>query len=475
MSILESQLAATRQDAGELELDHLEALRDVLLAKLRVQREAAETFYDWYRCRQPPPDMPPAADYKPAFERLRTMARGAWGRLVVDTITERLAMQGVRSSVGEAVDERAWGMLVDNRMDADQRDVHTEALTTGLGYVSVSGSGDAVRIAPETCLEVAHLAVAGDRRTTDAALKVMPLGGGRWLAELHTATLTASWEVLYSDGRRSPLVPGAAPAWDELPLVVPNEYGVVPIVPFENRPMFCAGGLSELDELLPIMQRIQELELAKLIGVYAVTFPQKWATGLVVERDPTTGQAQQPFQSGPMRLWATEGENAKFGAFPAGDIGQYLRAIDDEIAELAAISRVPSYYFVQSNLANPPSAESLVTSETGLVTKCVDRQTGFGESWQQVVRIAGKAAGDAELADDRRLEVLWHTPERRNPAVVADAATKLQSVGVPTEAVWTFLGYSPQAVQRMRVQSRAEQLAAAAVAAAAAPPASAGP
>src|SRR4029077_6705483 len=120
--------------------------------------------------------------------------------------------------------------------------------------------------------------------------------------------------------------------------------------------------------------------------------------------------------------------DTRFGAFPAGDIEQYLKAIADEVGELAAISRVPSYYLVQSNLANPPSAESLLTSETGLVTKCLDRQRSYGESWEQTVRRAGRAAGDQELADDGALEAIWHTPERRNPAVTADAATKLQAI-----------------------------------------------
>jgi hypothetical protein len=459
------------------DVDALERLRDRLIGKLRRQRENAEGFYDWYRCRQEPPDMPPAADYAPAFERLRTMARGAWGRLVVDTITERLAVQGVQSTSGEAADARAWALLVDSRMDADQRDVHTESLITGVGYVSVSGTGDAVRITPETALEVTHLAVAGDRRVVDAALKVLPLGDGRWLAELYTPQLVAAWTAAYRAEGRSPLVDGARAPWSDEPVVLPNELGVVPIVPFENRPTTASPGLSELDELVPIMQRIQELELAKLIAVYAVTFPQKWASGLKVERDPTTGQPKTgQLKTGPMRVWVSEDYETKFGAFPAGEIGQYLRAIDDEIAELAAVSRVPSYYFVQSDLANPPSAESLVTSETGLVTKCLDRMLSFGESWQQVIRVASLAAGDAELAADLALEVLWHTPERRNPAVVADAATKLQAVGVPQEAVWTFLGYSPQAIQRMRVQSRAEQLAAAAALAAQppGPPAPAG-
>src|SRR4030095_8012655 len=254
-------------------------------------------------------------------------------------------------------------------------------------YVGVRGSGDAVRVAPETCLEVTHLAVAGDRRIVDAALKVLPLGDGGWLAELSPPRWIVTWQASYRDPLRSPLVDGSRAPWSDEPIVLPNELGAVPIIPFENRPTTASCGLSELDELVPIMERIQELELAKLIGVYAVTFPQKWGHGLTVERDPATGEPINPFKTGPMRIFVSENTDTRFGAFPQGDIGQYLRAIDDEVAELAAISRVPSYYFVQSDLANPPSAESLVTSETGLLTKCLDRQKAYGESWEQVVRI----------------------------------------------------------------------------------------
>jgi len=446
--------------------DDLEALRDALLLRLRAQRDIAEEFYGWYRCRQAPPAMPAAADYSPAFERMRRQARGAWARLVVDAIAERLVVQGVQTTQGEAADAEAWRLLQVNRIDSDQRDVHTEALITGVSYVSVAGSGDQVSITPETCLEVAHLSVPGDRRVVDAAIKVMPLNEG-WLCEVYTADFTASWTAQYRDQRRTPLLDGARAPWEDL-AVVSNDLGAIGVVPFENRPTVATAGLSELDELVPIMERIQELELAKLIGVYTITFPQKWATGLRVERDEA-GRPVKPFESGPMRLWATTSSEARFGAFPAGEIGQYLRAIDDEVAELAAISRVPSYYLVQSDLANPPSAESLVTSETGLLTKCLDRQRSYGESWEQVVRIAARAAGETALAEDLELEVLWHTPERRNPAVIADAATKLQAVGVPTESVWAFLGYSPQAIARMRVEAESQAIREAAAAAAALP------
>ena len=79
-------------------------------------------------------------------------------------------------------------------------------------------------------------------------------------------------------------------------LVAANPLGAVPFVPFENRPTAATPGESELRELVPIMQRIQELELAKLVAAHTAVFRQKWATGLEVPRDPETGKPVEPFK-----------------------------------------------------------------------------------------------------------------------------------------------------------------------------------
>ena len=439
----------------------LEAQRDRLLVRLRAQREHGLQMYAWYEGTQDPPDQPidPSYGYGGAFQRLRDMARGAWARLVVDTIAERLAVQGVRSTLGEQADEAAWDLLQANRIDSDQADVHREAFIVGVSYVSVAGGGEEVRLTPETALEVAHEHAPGDRRAVGAALKVWQ-EGQLWIAELYTPSEVAVWTAEYRSADRSPFMPEARPPWDEEPAVSGNSLGAVPYVPFENRPTAATPGESELRELVPIMQRIQELELAKLVAAHTAVFRQKWATGLRVPRDPETGKPLEPFKQSMMRLWVNESPDGKFGTMEATELVQYLRAIDAEIAELAAISRVPSYYLVQTELANPPSAESLLAAEAGLVAKCIDRQGSFGESWEQVVRIGARAAGDEALAQDVGLEALWRVPERRNPAVVADAAVKLQAVGIPQTAIWEFLGYSPQAIERMQVEAAAEALTA---------------
>ncbi|HEY7621732.1 MAG TPA: phage portal protein [Solirubrobacteraceae bacterium] len=428
--------------------------------QLRAQREFGLAMYAWYEGTQDPPDQPidPSYGYSGAFLRLRQMARGAWARLVVDTIAERLAVTGIRTTVGEDADKAAWALLQANRIDSDQADVHREAFITGVSYVSIAGSGEDVRLTPETALEVTHEHAPGDRRSVAAALKVYELSTRQWVAELYTPEAVAVWVAEYRSGDRDPFGAGARPPWSDDPVVSPNPLGAVPFVPFENRPTAATPGESELRELIPIMQRIQELELAKLVAAHTAVFRQKWATGLRVPRDPETGQPVEPFKQSVSRLWVNEAPDGKFGSFEATEIAQYLRAIDAEIAELAAISRVPSYYLVQTELANPPSAESLLAAESGLVAKCIDRQGSFGESWEQVVRIGASAAGASELAQDVGLETVWRVPERRNPAAVADAATKLQAVGIPQAEVWAFLGYSPQAIERMQVEAAAEAL-----------------
>lgn len=460
MGALELEPAAAADDVARDEL--LAQIRDRLLAKLRRQREHALEMYAWYEGEQDPPNQPvdPAYGYSGAFNRLRRMARGAWARLIVDALTERLELQGIRTTLGQDADDAAWTLLQDNHIDADQHDVYAEAFITGHTYVSV-GASDAggVRIAPETVLEVTHEHAPGDRRATTAALKLFQLleGGPTWVAELYTADEVAVWTAELPRKGRTPLGERTSVPWHG-PTVAGQPLGAVPFVTFANRPTAATPGEGELRELIPVMQRLDELQLAKMVAAHTSIFRQKWATGMQVPKDPDTGKPVSPFKESVERVWISEKEGTRFGSFEATDIAQYLKAIDSEIAELAAISRIPSYYLVQSELANPPSADSLIAGEAGLVSKLRDRQRGFGESWEQVVRLAAQAGDQAELAGDRQLEMVWAPLERRSPAVIADAATKLDSIDVPWATLMELIGFSPQAIERMRTERAAEAL-----------------
>ena len=463
--------------ATQSSLEEILAQRDRLFDRLRVQRARASGLWDWYWGRQDPPAVVPK--YRSAYKLLLNIARTPWARLVVDTVAERLHVEGFRgvgSAESDAAEDAAWSTFVSSRMTADEWLVYVEALITGVGYVSVAVGDEGPVLSPESAMEVTHEPVLGDRRQVAAAIKVYPAdwSGRSWFAELYRPEATYRWFAeLVGEGRnhgldRSPVDrrQRADVVWFPDAEIV-NSAGVVPVIPFENRATVLGGGESEIEDCVPVLRRIDKLTLDKLMTSEFAGFRQRWATGLEVPVDPSTGQQVEPFSAAVNRLWISEDTDTKFGSFDASDLGPYLSAIDAEIAALAAITRVPSHYLMQQSLANPPSAESLLASESGLVAKVEERQRRFGESWEQVTYLAGLLAGTAPV----RLEVVWKDAEMRNPAQVADAAVKLAQVGVPDQALWEYIGASPEDVERWRRMGVADELTALLAAPTTTPPA----
>jgi hypothetical protein len=455
----------------EAAFEELVQQRDRLTSKLARQRTHSAELWDWYHGRQEPPAV--QRRYADVYRLLLDQARTPWARLVVDTIAERLHVQGFNAADGVELADQAWALFERSQMNADEWLVYTEALITGQGYLSVADvEGVGALIAPESSFEVTSEPYPGARRTVAAAIKLYPLDwtGRAWALELYRPEASFVWTAelarapVEGDTSAFPIDEGISEKiefeWEEGdPFETPNPLGVVPIVPFENRATILGGGVSELEDCLPVLRRIDKLTLDKMITSEFASFRQRWATGLEVPRNPETGEPIEPFQAAVNRLWVSEDSETRFGSFEASDVGTYLKAIDADIAALAAISRVPAHYLLQSNLANPPSAESLVAAESGLVAKVRERQRRFGEAWERALRIA------LELDDvtlEGALAVVWQDAEMRNPAQVADAAVKLQTIGVPQRALWEYVGATPQQLQEWELETASAELAAAA-------------
>ena len=456
-------VAVVPDPSAEAAIDELVAeQRDRLLEKLRLQRLHAAVLWRWYHGEQDYPVV--IGRYRDAYKLLIELSQTPWARLIVDTIAERLHVMGFRSGQ-PMVDAEAWRLFKGSAMDADERLVYTEALVTGVGYVSVNADG---AIVPESVFEVAHEPAPGNRRQVAGAVKLYPLDYTlqSWAVELYRPDATYRWQAQLSRPLEVGVVPldeqlGDRTEWQQLePFVSANPLGVVPVVPFENRATILGGGVSELEDCIPLLRRIDKLSLDLLLTSELASFKQKWATGLEIPKDPDTGKAVEPFKAGVDRLWNSENPETRFGTFEASDLGQYMKAREAEIAALAAISRVPAHYLMQSNLANPPSAESLVSSESGLVAKCRERQRRFGESWERTTALSMAAAG----GEPPQFEVVWQDAEMRNPAQVADAATKLQTLGVPQRALFEYVGATPQQIAEWTLEAAGAELIALATA-----------
>jgi hypothetical protein len=406
--------------------------------------------------------------------------------LVVDAVEERLDVEGFRfpravegdaadggegaasSPDPDAADPDAWRIWQDNQLDANSQIAHTEALVKGVVYVLVSPfasdrvAGRSPRITVEDPFEAIVERDPGSRERTVGMKRWTVAGDKRTYVTLYFPDRIEKWEtearswrnqygsgvVVDSEHWVHRQVPG-----EEWPL--PHDLGVVPLIPLVNRPRLNGSGRSEIADIIPIQDAINKLAMDELVTSDTASFPQKWATGVDIPVDPNTGKSVESWQTAVDRFMSTPVPDAKFGQFPAAELKGYIEAIGQKVQAIASISRTPYHYFLQHG-GQPPSGESLKSSETGLVRKALRKQRHFGEGWEEVIRLAFAALADprGEVLD---AEAQWADPESQTEAQHIDALTKKRSgLKVPLKQLWADAGYTPGQIASFERMLQAE-------------------
>lgn len=422
--------------------EHLKALTD----RLDADAAALARFEDYYRGKHPLAFATPK--FKSAFGSLFRTFADNWCAIVVDTVEERLNVQGFRFGDTPDADRDAWRIWQRNDMDAGAQLVHREALVAGRAYVIVwAGPDGSPRITPESPAQVTVTHAPGDPRTVTAALK-------RWAEPDGTAhaTLFLPDRVvrLAARGHGGETVP--ASGWHTVE-ELDNPLGRVPVVEFVNRPSLLGRGESEIAAITAPQDAVNKLTADLMVASEYAAFRQRWVAGMEPVADPETGEAVEPFEGSVGRLWFAEDENTRFGEFEASDLKNYVNAIEMFVQHIASQSRTPPHYFFLRG--EFPSGESIQSAEAGLVAKAKRKTVHFGDAWERVLRLAFAVAGDAR-ADETSAETLWADVSTRTPSEFADAIAKRVALGLPRDAALADLGYSPQAIERFR-QMRATE------------------
>ena len=394
------------------------------------------------------------------YRRFQRMARANFTGLVAESVRERLQVTGFSTGGGgdAGADAQAWATWQANHMDADSGLVHQAAVEMSRAYVMVGAdtAGGTARalITGEDPRQVVHESDPQTRRRVRAALKLWAddVDGGR------RAVLYLPDGVVYFTGPKDGRFAESGAAGWELDtaegddgVADPVLPGLVPVVPFVNRPSLSGdlpgGGLGEFEDVIDIQDRINITLLDRMIISAMQAYRQRWAIGVTIDpKDP-------PFEPGADLLWHVPAADARFGDFQEADLRQVLDAAKEDIRQLAAITRTPPHYLVGE--LNNVNGETLKATETGLVAKCSARKLHFGESWEQVNRLAALVEG-RQVAEDA--EVIWADSESRSVAELADAAVKKQAAGVPWRQLMVDLGYSPQEIERMEAERAADAL-----------------
>lgn len=439
-------------------------------AKLELQKPDLVWLEDYYRgFHRTPLSKDPAES--PAMQQLLARMLEQSGsnfmRLVVDAMVQRIRMQGFRlkDDSNDHPDQETWEMFQANNLESLSQVGWQVTLTQRRAYYSVwyPQPGDDARypvIRIESPLQCIVEHAPGDRRRRVAGLKVWL---DEWTGAKHANVFLPDAVHKFRFEARTPTKPYSG--WVVRGESVPNPLGEVPIVPVVNRPSLLRDpdGWSEIEDLIPIQDRINQTLFNRQVAEHFAAFRQKWATGLEI---PTgeNGKPVDTMSSAINKFWQNEDPQGKFGQFEATDLKNYASPRESDIQDIAVISSTPRHYFTVNGQA--PSGDSMKSAETGLVAKILNFEEWAAGSLKEVARLARKVKGLDTPVDS---EVVWADPEYQTLGQLVDAQVKLYSQGVVDRAtVLEAIGKKPGAIARIEAKVLQEQMMRDAIEAAAA-------
>jgi hypothetical protein len=415
------------------------------------RQDEIDIFDRYYRGDFPLPWLAPQAAEE--FRRILSMTRSNFMGLVVDSMVERMNLEGFRVGDNESADMDLWRIWQRNNMDSDFDQGILEAAICGVSYLLVEPNPEdssTPHIHIEHPSQAAVEFVPGtNRRQTQAGLKV-------WDDE-HTGKVYATLQLLR--GRRVLIYKFQA----EKPKKVRGRYQRMEWVPRDgvrfvgrsplpevslyelpNNPRLLTGGRSELSDVLDIQDRICKTIADRLVDQDYGAFPQKWASAW--PESDADGNPTPAIEIGRNRMITTEVAETKFGQFEASDLKGYVLAKAEDVKDIASRTRTPAQYLL-GELSNV-NGETLKASESGLVSKVRQRTRALNDPVERAAKALRRLASLPE--PDADIEIVWRNPEFRTEGELVDALFKLGSppINIPRKAIWEKWGATPPEIKR---------------------------
>lgn len=405
---------------------------------------------DYYESRHRPTAVGLATP--PAMQML--LSDIGWARVYLDSLEERLDLEGFRMAGEDASDERLWQWWQANNLDQMSGLGHLEAFVHGRAFVVVSAPKKGDPLADPTCpvidvLSPRQMHADIDRRTGKVLRAIRFVKG--WgdpsdtrpdFVTLYLPNVTVAYE-------RSPQ------GWTELDRV-PHKLGVVPVVPLLNK--------SRLDQVLGQSEIKQELRSVTdaaartMMNLQAtmelMAIPQRYIFG--VDKDELMSQSGgSTYQAYIAKILAFTDADGKAGQFIAAELRNFTEVMTELSKQAASYTGLPPQYLSFAS-ENPASAEAIRSSETRLIKKAERKAKVFGAAWEQVMRLCLLVMDGSVSSDAHRMETIWRDPATPTFAAMSDAVVKLVTAAtpdgrplVPVEMGRVKLGFSPEERRQM--------------------------
>lgn len=380
--------------------------------------------------------------------------------LVRDSFAQNLSVVGYRTADAEENDP-AWRMWQRNRMDARQAEVHRPALTYGASYVTVTPSAKGPVFRPRSPRQI--LAVYNDPSLDEWPQYALEMWvtekdakrhrRGRLYDDTNIYELDLSWLTPEAQAiERSATIPVSMVGVDDV-----RPHGamydgepVCPVVRFVNARDADDLIVGEVAPLILLQQAINNVNFDRMIVSRFAAFPQRVITGWV-------GTESERLKASSMRLWTFEDEEVKATSLPGASVQPYNDVLEEMLQHVAMVAQISPAY-VTGKMVNL-SAEALAAAEANAQRKLTSKRESFGESWEQVMRLAAEMDGDAETSADSGAEVVWRDTEARTFAAIVDGVVKLSQSGVPVDQLLDVVpGMTQQKIQAIQKSMRGNRV-----------------
>lgn len=379
--------------------------------------------------------------------------------VVVDAVVERLKVTGFKH--GNAVNDLIWEWWQANRMDAVQTEAHRYAVRDAEAFILTNWDDTLGR--PVFTL---HPRFTDTDRGGD--------GYGMWIEYPNNDYLAQpikackQWRETVDDGHgkrtlsyRTDYYPDRVEkfvfdhgrwdiASDVAPWLDPQGQPLgIPVAHLRN-----PGIKSELRDVIPLQDALNKDWLDILGAADATGFRMLAFFGWI----PTT-DGQEPKADGSNLLQVAPGQmfgtpkapnEAAVQSIEAASAQPLLDIEDRIVIRIASVSSTPLSRFISSRQV---AAEGTLQQEEGpLLSKVEERQTLFGNAWEDTMKMALKLSSmfGGQALPDGEIDTVWAPAAVRNEAAEIQIAEGKKRLGVPTDEILQEIGYTPQQIANMQ-------------------------
>lgn len=428
-----------------------------LLAARREEAPRLSKIREWFKDRVIDMYIPKGATDE--YRKLVDQSKFNILPLLVASVANNLFIDGYRSGNTTRENSPVWDKVWQpNRMDARQSGLWRTSLTYGYGYAlvlpgEIGGEKTAV-ITPYSPFRATTLYrdPINDEWPEYAMTVSAPYvrydgdsDGGRVVdlavydaEQVYRLTVPAGVAAVATYGQQTPAY-GTFSFDSKAVVVEAHDLGVTPVVRFcADRNDLDDGSEGVVEGMIPAQSRLNQTTFNVNVVEQFGAFRQKYVTGMVIPEDEN-GNPIEPFKAAVDRLFVAEDETTKFGEFSETPLNGYLDSRDKTLLYVTSARQIPPTTLVIGPVANV-SAEALAALDNSHKQDVSEHRTSLGEDAEQMLRLAGKAAGIEKAWDDLSASVRWRDTTPRSLAQLADAFGKLATLlGVPAQALWERL------------------------------------